>query len=249
MIATLYDKFKPWSQKGSVFIVSDTHFDDWDCPLMDPDWIAPAGHILRIKKKIHGNDTLIHLGDVGNPAYLDEIKCYKVLIMGNHDQSKTRFKDHFDEIYEGPLFVAPKLLLSHEPVPGLDWCFNIHGHDHSRNNPGDDRHLNLAANVVGYEPLNLGDFIRKGGLAGIKDIHRETIERATERKQAKQERGSAQSPSKEAGKSRTPGKAAAEQLKGSGKTPKSGASTRSAKKSPPKRRSAKSKPAAEPKES
>lgn len=30
MIDTLYDKFKPWSAKGSVYIISDTHFEDED---------------------------------------------------------------------------------------------------------------------------------------------------------------------------------------------------------------------------
>ena len=34
MIPTLYEKFKPWSEKGSVYIISDTHFDDSDCKLM-----------------------------------------------------------------------------------------------------------------------------------------------------------------------------------------------------------------------
>ena len=75
MIKTLYEKFQPWSSKGSVYIISDTHFDDFDCKLMDPGWIAPQEHVDIIKKKCHKNDTLIHLGDVGNPEYLKQIKC------------------------------------------------------------------------------------------------------------------------------------------------------------------------------
>lgn len=35
------------------------------------------------------------------------------------------------EIYTCPLFIADKILLSHEPVHGLTWCLNIHGHDHN----------------------------------------------------------------------------------------------------------------------
>ena len=34
MIVSLYDCFKPWSAKGSVFIISDTHFDDIDISFM-----------------------------------------------------------------------------------------------------------------------------------------------------------------------------------------------------------------------
>ena len=47
-----------------------------------------------------------------------------------HD-AKGAYKNYFDEIYTGPLFIAEKILLSHEPVYGLSWCLNIHGHDHN----------------------------------------------------------------------------------------------------------------------
>ena len=33
---------------------------------------------------------------------------------------------------------AWKILLSHEPVYGLPWCLNIHGHDHSDIEPYKD---------------------------------------------------------------------------------------------------------------
>ena len=39
MIKSLYDTFKKWSLTGSVYIISDTHFDDSDCKLMNPNWI------------------------------------------------------------------------------------------------------------------------------------------------------------------------------------------------------------------
>lgn len=41
MITTLYEPFRHWSEGGSVYILSDTHFDDTDCKLMDPGWITP----------------------------------------------------------------------------------------------------------------------------------------------------------------------------------------------------------------
>ena len=66
MIPTLYEPFHHWSEKGSVYILSDLHFD---------------------------------------------------------------------EIYTGPLFIAEKILLSHEPVYGLPWCLDIHGHDHNNVEP------------------------------------------------------------------------------------------------------------------
>ncbi len=44
------------------------------------------------------------------------------------------------------------------------------------------RHINLAANVCGYTPVNLGKMIKEGLLADVENIHRQTINRAVEKK-------------------------------------------------------------------
>ena len=46
----------------------------------------------------------------------------------------------------------------------------------------DCKHINLAANVCGYTPVNLGKLIKDGILADIESIHRKTIDRQIERK-------------------------------------------------------------------
>lgn len=184
MINSLYPIFQHWSEKGSVYIISDTHFEDSDCKLMDPNWITPEEQVKIINSMVHKNDTLIHLGDVGNPERISKLKAgHKVLIMGNHDQSMQKFKPYFDEVYSGCLFISDKILLSHEPVYGLSWCLNIHGHDHNGIEPYKEgcKHINLAANVCGYTPISLGKIIKDGVLSGIDSIHRQTIDRATER--------------------------------------------------------------------
>ena len=185
MIPTLYEIFQPWTKKGSLYIISDTHFDDHDCKIMDKNWITPKEHIDTIKQSAHKNDTLIHLGDVGNPEYLKEIKSYKVLIMGNHDEAPSRFKNYFDEIYTGPLMIAEKILLSHEPIENINWCLNIHGHDHNKRNKGDNFHINLASNVVNFTVFNLGKEIKKGILSHQKGIHRITIDEANKKSKKK----------------------------------------------------------------
>lgn len=176
MIDSLYDTFKPWSAKGSVYIISDTHFEDKDCLLMDSNWITPQEHIERIKARVHKCDTLIHLGDVGNPEYLSQLNCHKVLITGNHDR-KGEMKKYFDEIFDGALFISPKIVLSHEPLPFTPFYLNIHGHDHSYKSHS-PYHINLASNVVGYSIFNLGKEINKGILSPIISIHRYTIDNA-----------------------------------------------------------------------
>lgn len=183
MIPTLYEPFRHWSATGSVYILSDTHFDDVDCRLMAPDWITPQEQIDIINGLVKKNDTFVCLGDVGKADYIAKIKAgRKILLLGNHD-SRGAYVKYFDEIYAGPLFVGEKILLSHEPVYGLPWCLNIHGHDHNCVEPyrEDCKHLNLAANVCGYTPVSLGCLITEGILAVIPSLHRITIDKQRKR--------------------------------------------------------------------
>ena len=146
---------------------------------MDPNWITPEEQVKIINSMVHKTDTLIHLGDVGNPEWMKKIRAgHKVLIMGNHDQSPTKFEPYFDEIYTGALFIGEKILLSHEPIPGISFALNIHGHDHNgvERYTEDCKYLNLAANVCGYIPVNLGKIIKDGALSKIKTIHRQVID-------------------------------------------------------------------------
>lgn len=182
MIDCLYDKFKHWGQAGSVWIISDTHFNDSDCSLMDFYWPDPMDFIKKINSKCGKNDTLIHLGDVGDTSYLSYLRAkYKILIKGNHDIGAKAYEPYFDEIYSGPLIISDKLILSHEPIFGVEtFLFNLHGHDHQ--GEFHEGHWNVAANVCGYDPLNLGAAIKKGMLARTNSIHRITIDAATEKK-------------------------------------------------------------------
>ena len=190
MIQTLYPIFRKWSERGSVYIISDTHFDDEDRKVMGYS-ISEEEQVSILKKRCHKTDTLIHLGDVGNPEYLKEIKSYKVLIMGNHDESVSRFEEYFDEIYTGPLWIAEKIVLSHESIEvrGSETqtpvAINIHGHNHAGPVVKDNFHFNIAQNVYGYVPLNLKEFIKEGHIKNIKSIHRNVIDNATKRKRGK----------------------------------------------------------------
>jgi calcineurin-like phosphoesterase family protein len=86
----------------------------------------------------------------------------------------------FDEVYEGALIVGEKLILSHEPVE-IPWLYNIHGHDHAGRKR--KNHLNVCSDVIGYEPVNLNQFLKAGHMSKMQTIHRTTIDKATQRKQ------------------------------------------------------------------
>ena len=242
MIDSLYSTFQEWTRNGSVWILSDPHFGDSDCQLMDPNWISPEEQIRRINEKCGKNDTFICLGDVGDIEYIKKLNArHKILIKGNHDKGDSyylrnltffektvsteedleyakeliknnRFNKNsrtmntswthtrtngeviqhlrvqmdnslFDEVYSGPLFISDKIVLSHSPLNFGDESscfFNIHGHEHNlvyRQN-----HLNVAANVIGYCPLNLGEIIKSGMLANIDNINKFVTAKAVERK-------------------------------------------------------------------
>lgn len=192
MIKSLYPLFQKWCEKGCIYIISDTHFNDLECKLIDPLWLHPMVHINLINKYVHKQDTLIHLGDVGDPQYIDKIKvAHKVLLTGNHDKL-SQLADHFDEIFTGPLFIADRILLSHEPIYRLEGiCLNIHGHNHSGCKftyvPELDcySHINLASNICCYIPYNLGEGIKSGHLSNIINYHRKTIDKAAEKSEEK----------------------------------------------------------------
>lgn len=93
------------------------------------------------------------------------------------------YKDNrlFDEVYEGPLFISEKILLSHEPID-FPFALNIHGHDHSNWHSKDINHINVCAEHINYTPISLNTIVKSGVLKQIDSIHRMTIDNATERK-------------------------------------------------------------------
>lgn len=96
----------------------------------------------------------------------------------------------FDEVYEGPLMINEKIILSHEPIMNLPkYLFNIHGHDHNITYI-DNRHLNVCADnkLLGYKPLNLLSLIKNGLTSRVTSIHRETIDFATARKRKREQK-------------------------------------------------------------
>lgn len=88
----------------------------------------------------------------------------------------------FDEVYEGPIMIGEKLILSHEPIKNCPWVFNLHGHIHDKRAKNDKYHFNCCLNAINYEPINFNKWMKEGHLAPIESIHRITINSATIRK-------------------------------------------------------------------
>lgn len=181
MIEALYKPFQKWSEVGTIWIYSDPHFGDKELAAGVKGRPTAEEQVKMINAKVGRKDTLIILGDIGDIEYAKKLRGYKVLICGNHDVGHTKYAEVFDEIYAGPVFIADRLVLSHEPIM-LDFAFNIHGHNHS-SVIQDSKHLNVCSDMIGYTPINFNQFVKSGALAKVPSIHRVTIDGATERKQ------------------------------------------------------------------
>lgn len=231
----VYDIFNERWNGQTIWIYSDTHFDDEELAAGTPGRLTSDEQVAAINAKVGRKDVFIHLGDVGNIEHVRKIRGYKILIMGNHDAGRTNYErkiirekydidayslddvkkiaqykhygwkatisegydiSHapfhywelvvdnqlFDEVYEGPLMIGEKLILSHEPLD-CSWAFNVHGHDHSGHRVPTKTHLNVCSDVIKYTPLNLNNLLKTGLTSYITSIHRSTIDTATKRKQ------------------------------------------------------------------
>ena len=187
MIEALYKPFQKWSEVGTVWIYSDPHFGDKELAAGIKDRPTAEEQVKMINAKVGRKDTLIILGDIGDIEYAKQLRGYKVLVCGNHDVGHTKYAEVFDEIYAGPVFIADRLVLSHEPIM-LDFAFNIHGHNHS-SVIQDGKHLNVCSDMIGYTPINFNQFVKSGALAKVPSIHRVTIDGAPERKQKRLKKG------------------------------------------------------------
>lgn len=243
MLNNLYEMFKKWSyvdgvHKNSIYIYSDTHFNEEDMKHLRKNYIGDEEQIKRINSKVGKKDTLIILGDVGDLSFVKRLNGYKVLIMGNHEKGASNYKrkieeiktfnvtdisleevkkiiseaekvmmdpekleklnyskyfktklvdNHlFDEVYEGPVMVNDRLILSHEPIQTLpSYMFNIHGHDHAKWFSS-DHHMNICAENINYTPISLINLLKNGLLKNVESIHRVTIDNAIERKKKRQ---------------------------------------------------------------
>ena len=163
----------------TVWIFSDCHFGDEDLRAGMPGRPSDEELVKKINAKVGSKDTLILLGDCGSPEFVQQLRGYKILIAGNHEPGLTAFDKIFDEIYSGPLMIGEKIILSHEPIPGITWAMNVHGHNHNKNSKNDANHFNVCADVIGYEPINFNQWLKAGHLSKIETLHRKTINKAT----------------------------------------------------------------------
>ena len=176
MISILYDTFKKWSIKGSVYIISDPHFSDQE-----------SFEFRTKNNKIP--DGIKTAADLAKAAKLPKELLLSERELDNHVIFDNKL---FDEVYSGPLMISDKIILSHEPIiPCPDYLVNLCGHVHAKGHKFEvDKHLyyNFCAEAIDYKPVSLGELIKDGLLSKVNDIHRVTVDGAIIRKKHRAKR-------------------------------------------------------------
>lgn len=108
---------------------------------------------------VNNNHKVLFLGDLGREKelrkYISQMNGYKILILGNHDKYSKRFYNKlFDEVYNYPLFMMNRIVVSHEPIPVEPGVLNIHGHTHAVKLKS-KQHLNICIEHTDYKPVRL----------------------------------------------------------------------------------------------
>lgn len=116
--------------------------------------------------KLGKDDTFYFLGDFCTPGqeqkYIErlllpmhEASCHKVMIMGNHDNKidKELLYGLFDEIYDYPIYISHRVVLSHFPCAVYPSQVNVHGHTHGMKIYGNN-HVCASIHVNNYNPVS-----------------------------------------------------------------------------------------------
>jgi calcineurin-like phosphoesterase family protein len=160
----------PHTANERTFVWSDLHFGHKN--IIDY-CNRPFAYVEDMNRQliINHNNVITHDDDVGDIAFLperrtnellEEMRGYKILIVGNHDFYKGELKNmEFDEIHVVYQISSENinLVLTHYPMFNLPWPnINVHGHIHN-NVLESNQHINVSCDGQHskYHPLLLSD--------------------------------------------------------------------------------------------
>lgn len=160
---------------GDVWLISDQHFnhnniiDFSERPFIDKEDME--NHLIyNHNQKVKKEDIVIFAGDFGfcnitkGKQILSRLNGYKILVVGNHDVHRGKFKDFgYNEVYITLPIVYnnTQMIITHFPFPLKDKNFiNVHGHIHKGNNYIRDdynSHFNVNCEFINYSPIHIKD--------------------------------------------------------------------------------------------
>lgn len=160
----------------AIYFISDTHFGDKGIIKHERTLFKNIEEhdqfiINSINKIVKPTDELWILGDIGNVHLVSYINGRKYLLMGNHDKRSVKeYLGYFAEVYNYPVYISSRILLSHHPMPVTDGTLNVHGHLHG-SILDSVNHLNISAHMIDYKPVSINTLQQKAGRLDM-DNHR-----------------------------------------------------------------------------
>lgn len=116
--------------------------------------------------KLKKDDTFFFLGDFCEndmelyyaswlSSMMESYPCKKVMVRGNHDKKidKRLLLSMFDEVYDYPIFISNRIVLSHFPQAVYSSQVNVHGHTHGMK-LADKNHICASVHVHNYNPVS-----------------------------------------------------------------------------------------------
>lgn len=126
--------------------------------------------LIKNYNKIVGKNDLVYiLGDLSflnTPSTTEIVKHlngFKILIKGNHDHKTNAGyrKMGFNEVYDKPVILNNKYILSHEPILGnIGSLCNIHGHTHNVVPNNSSNTFCVSVEMTEYKPIQLSDIVK-----------------------------------------------------------------------------------------
>lgn len=158
------------TETRKIFIYSDPHFGHKNVikyanrPFSSINEMN--SQLIKNFNKVVGHDDVVYiLGDfsflntISTTEILKSLNGYKFLIKGNHD-TKTNSayrKMGFVEVYDKPILLLNKYLLSHEPVEFYigSSAINIYGHLHDKAENNTRYEFCACVEKTDYKPVSL----------------------------------------------------------------------------------------------
>lgn len=126
--------------------------------------------IKNYNSVVGGNDIVYILGDLSflntesTTQIVNTLKGFKILIKGNHDPKTNSGyrKMGFIEVYDKPIILFDKYILSHEPIEtNYGDMINIYGHLHNNVKNDDLNKFCVSVEKIDYKPISLNEIYSK----------------------------------------------------------------------------------------
>ena len=125
MVTGLYNIFNTLWGMQTIWLYSDPHFGETEEESGLTNKPTDAEQVQRINSKVGRKDTIIFLGDIGDPSWLKGIRGYKVLITGNHDTGISNYqRDRFQRSFDADEWQKDEVYLEmKQEYP--DYCVTV----------------------------------------------------------------------------------------------------------------------------